>query len=155
MIKTSQALLTALVLTACASSAVRTSTERDWVGYSLQLSNWTSAEIVREYQSVSREHRSDANSSTAIRLGLLLTTERNPANDLERARSLFAEANEDPTAPNADLGFATLMQDLLDRLIEQQQALRAETAERQSLEDQLDALKALEERLNVDSDSSR
>jgi hypothetical protein len=62
---------------------------------------------------------------------------------------LLESVAEDPASGDADQAFARLMAVIVARVASQQAALEDESALRESLQSQLDELKALEERLNA------
>ena len=92
----------------------------------------------------------DPTSNSALRLAMLSLIER-PSLDYESILLLldFAQA---ATEDDATRDFAAFLQPMVRRLADQQRQISAGEQERRSLEDQLEALKELEEELNAGGD---
>jgi hypothetical protein len=122
----------------------------DWVTYGSSVRDYDAAELEREYLSAAAAHQSAPSSATAIRLALLACDPRSPYHDRDRALALLEGVAPSPSAAPADVAFAQFMRGVVAELAALDAALDAQDAERRSLREQLDALIALEERLNAE-----
>jgi hypothetical protein len=147
------------------------------IRYGVSTRTLGDGELERQYRALVLESGSSPSSENAIKLALLLSRPETSVQDPDQALRLLNGASE-PRAGNDNADFAKLMYYLLserncvapqsaplaDMLLEERDrskrlgneladtkaALEAERELRQTLQGQLDALKALEERLKAD-----
>ncbi len=129
---------------------VAPSTEADWIEYGNSVRAFDASELERQYAAITREHATMPSSQTAIKLALLVTDSRAYFFDPDRAIGLLDGVVSNDAGDDASVEFAVFMRSLISQLSATEAALAAEREQRQALRDQLDALKALEERLNAD-----
>lgn len=137
--------LFAVLLCGCSTlRPVERSTEpTDWIEFSNQVRALDPRELELRYLAAARQHAEMPTNETAIRLAVLLADSRAYFYDNDRALELLDDVARDAEDGTSDAEFARFLRDLLG-------PLAAERAQRQALESQLDALKALEQRLNAD-----
>lgn len=138
-----------MLLSACASVGSQGSREeRDWAAYSAGIYASPESQRFSAYAAAEREHAASPTAGSALRLAILALGLDRPAPDYEFVLSLLSFA-DGATESDSTRAFAAFLRPIVQRLANQQVTLEAESAERRSLEEQLDALKALEEQLNA------
>ena len=140
----------ASLLAACItpSTARPNRSQADWVGYALTLRALDTDQLNFEYRALEQQHTVGPSSDTAIRLALISADPRAQFHDFDRSLGLFAGVARDASASAGDIAFAELMRGVIGEIVRLESTLARERDERAALRRQLEALIALEERLN-------
>ena len=150
MIRIAAIVLLASTLCACALSGIRglRNSGTDWVEYALGLRDAPVAELEETFRQAEADARDGASISELIRLGLVSSDPRSPHYDLDRSLGYFDAAVRSP-GPADDIEFARWMRGIVAERERLESAADAADAERAALQEQLDALIELEQRLNT------
>lgn len=140
-------------LSACASMRApgRAASGTDWAQYGASLFAASAVERREIYASAARTHEDEPTDTSAIRLAIATLGTGSTIGGYEDAMSLL-EFAAGITTDDGNRNFIALLRPLVADVLQSRAALEAETRERQSLENQLEALKALEAQLNAGSD---
>jgi hypothetical protein len=142
------------LLGACASSGtgVFGARGKDWPGYAAAIYAMPAAERQALQTEAANHYAERGGADAAIRLAILTATPDASLQDLGAALDLLDQAETGLGGGAGDAesrGFIAFLRPLLLTLQAQRSALAAESLARQSVEEQLEALKALEESLNA------
>ena len=143
-------LVASCALAACVSAPPRAPSPvaQQWVEYALILQGLGVAELDDEYRTLEQQQLVAPAADSAIKLALISADTRSAFYDLDRSLDLLGAVVRDSSAAATDIAFAGLMRGWVGDLARLQSMLDSERAERAALEQQLQALIALEERLN-------
>lgn len=122
----------------------------DWLAFAADVESSSAAERAESTLIARTDYAEDPGADSAIRLAILIANSENPSPDLAGAVSLLDFAAADPAVDDDDLAFIGVVRPLWRQLAEQGSALAFEVDRRQALEQQIEALKELEEQLNAD-----
>jgi hypothetical protein len=123
----------------------------NWLAFAATLATTPAFDRATLTAQARNAHATTPTAESAIRLAILLAESAGAERDLAEALTLLDFAAADPAAlGDGDADFVAFFRPLVRQLAGQRAALDAEAALRQSLERQLEALKALEEQLNAD-----
>lgn len=141
-----------MVLCGCSTWSQMTPgvTQTDWIDYANSMRAVDIPELERQYVLASREYAAAPSSETAIKLALLVADPRAGFYNADRATRLLDDAVSRDIGNDASTSFAIFMRGLIAEFSTTRATLVAERQLRQTLQGQLDALKALEERLNAE-----
>lgn len=149
----STAAAAAMLLGACAGTGGFFSSGRDWPAFAADVYTMPAAEREVLQEATSREHSTDGSADAAIRLAILTATPDASEQDLGVALDLLDMAEAELGGGSGGGGgasrdFIVFFRPLVLALQTERSRLAAESLTRQSLEAQLEELKALEEALN-------
>ena len=121
--------------------------ERDFLTYGASIQAASESSRREMHGAAVNEHRSNPTAGSAIRLALasLAVEDSLPSQEIVSLLA-FAEAS---AVDDSAIEFLQFFRPLVERLVAQQITISNETATRQALEAQLEALKELEEQLDV------
>jgi hypothetical protein len=143
--------LAAAVLAACAGSGGLFSSGRDWPAFAADVYAMPAADRETLQAATAQEQAADGSPDTALRLAILTATPDASEQDLGAALDLLDSAEADlGSSDGSSRDFIAFFRPLVLALQTQRSELAAESLARQSLEQQIEELKALEESLNDD-----
>lgn len=142
--------LAAAALAACAGTGGLFSNGRDWPAFAADVYAMPAADRETLQAATASEHAADGGADAALRLAILTATPDASEQDFGAALDLLDSAEAGlGDSDGASRDFIAFFRPLVLALQSQRSELAAETLERQSLEQQIEELKALEEALNA------
>jgi len=125
-------------------------TRQDWIAYGAEVARASAPEFEAMRTSARAAHAAGESADSAIRLAILEASPGNTAANPALAVQLLDEAAGSGDADAGDIEFIGFFRPLVVSRREQQAALDAARAETNSVRQQLNALRALEEQLDAD-----
>lgn len=121
----------------------------NWLAYGAAVERTDAMEFVVMHQAAREEFAARMSADAAIAYAILEANEANATTDLDLVADLLDYAAMREDADSRDLDFIAFFRPIVAERIARQAALDAAVAEAQSLRQQLNALRALEEQLDA------
>lgn len=142
--------LAAASLAACAGTGGLFSSGRDWPAFAADVYAMPAADRETLQAATAREQAGEGGADATIRLAILTATPDASEQDLGAALDLLDSAEADlGSRDGSSRDFIAFFRPLVLALQAQRSELATESLARQSLEEQIEELKALEEALNA------